>query len=176
MTTTDDWEEIAVPRGAYVGWGDRPGQKVIGEVLEYSDDGGTDFDGKTCPQVSFVLTAEAHSHSKQSGWSTIDAGELVVINCGQASLKRAVQAARLNPGDLAMLEMADIENIKGGKTVKVFKIKVKRGNGQLSSKAQDAMAKSAEKNGNPGGPGPQDDLWGSPAASSFGGGGDEPPF
>lgn len=186
MSVNDDWEEINVPRGQYIGWGERPGQKVLGEVLSYGDDDGTDFDGKKCPQVSVVLNAEAHSHSKQDGWSKIPAGELVVINCGQASLKRAVQTARLNPGDLMMLEMKGIEPLKGGKTVKVFGIKVKRGHGELSSAAQAAMAKSAEKNGD--GPGPQADPWGAApqedpwaAGASVGGGGfaggdDEPPF
>lgn len=173
MTTTDDWEEVAVPRGAYIGWGEKPGQKVIGEILSYGDEDGTDFDGHKCPQVSVVLTAEAHSHSKQNGWSKVDAGELVVINCGQASLKRAVQAARLNPGDLMMLEMKGIEPLKGGKTVKVFGIKVKRGNGQLSEKAREAMSKAEESADSAP---PASDPWGSPAASSFGGADDEPPF
>lgn len=188
MTAANDgWEEIAVPRGAYIGWGERPGQKVIGEVLSYGDSDGTDFDGKTCPQVSVVLTAEAHSHSKQEGWSKFDAGELVVINCGQASLKRAVQAARLTPGDLMLLEMTGIEPLKGGKTVKVFSIKVKRGNGELSQRAQEAMAKSAADNassedpwGNGNTPAPTGDPWGS-APARVGGGlaeppDDEPPF
>lgn len=188
MTANDDWEEINVPRGAYIGWGEKPGQKVLGEVLSYGDDDGTDFDGKKCPQVSVVLNAEAHTHSKTDGWSKIAAGELAVINCGQASLKRAVQTARLNPGDLMMLEMKDIEPLKGGKTVKVFGIKVKRGRGELSSAAQAAMAKTAERNGDSG-PGPQGDPWGAPQApqedpwgapapvgGGFAGGDDEPPF
>jgi len=183
MTTNDGWEEIAVPRGAYIGWGEKPGQKVMGEVLSYGDADGTDFDGKACPQVSVVLTAQAHSHSKQNGWSTFEAGELVVINCGQASLKRAVQAARLNPGDLMLLEMEGIEPLKGGKTVKVFKIKVKRGSGDLSANAQAAMAKAAEKDASSNGGGPGSDPWGAPAAATagasgdpWGTGNDEPPF
>lgn len=179
MTTNDGWEEIAVPRGAYIGWGEKPGQKVMGEVLSYGDNDGTDFDGKTCPQVSVVLTAQAHSHSKQDGWSSFDAGELVVINCGQASLKRAVQAARLNPGDLMLLEMTGIEPLKGGKTVKVFSIKVKRGNGELSAGAREAMSK-ADQAANSGGPAGAGDPWGSApapaAAGGFGGADDEPPF
>jgi hypothetical protein len=173
---SDDWEEIAVPRGAYIGWGEKPGQKVIGEVLSYGDADGTDFDGKSCPQVSVVLTAQAHSHSKQNGWSSFDAGELVVINCGQASLKRAVQAARLNPGDLMHLEMEGIEPLKGGKTVKVFKIKVKRGNGELSQKAREAMAKA---DADAAASEPAGDPWGSAPATAgagFGGADDEPPF
>lgn len=184
MTASNDgWEEINVPRGAFIGWGERPGQKVIGEVLSYGDTDGTDFDGKVCPQISVVLTAEAHSHSKTEGWSKFPAGELVVINCGQASLKRAALAARLHPGDLMMLEMSGIENIKGGKTVKVFSIKVKRGTGQLSQSAQDAMGRQADKDAASNGGG-QGDPWGSaPAAATAGGGGDpwgaggdEPPF
>lgn len=175
----DGWEEIAVPRGAYIGWGEKPGQKVLGEVLSYGDADGTDFDGKTCPQVSVVLTAEAHSHSKQDGWSKFDAGELVVINCGQASLKRAVQAARMSPGDLMLLEMSGIEPLKGGKTVKVFSIKVKRGTGELSANAQAAMAKSAAAEAASSNGAPQDDPWGAapaPANAGFGGADDEPPF
>lgn len=175
---SDGWEEVNVPRGAYIGWGEKEGQRVIGEVLEYTTDGGTDFDGKSCPQVSLVLHQEAHSHSKENGWSKFDAGELVVINCGQASLKRAVQAAQLKPGDLAMITMQGLENIKGGKTVKVFGIKVKRGSGELSSNAQSAMAKQAAKeqqNGAAGG----DDPWGAapaPKQPAFSGADDEPPF
>ncbi|HJT94428.1 MAG TPA: hypothetical protein VJ777_21225 [Mycobacterium sp.] len=125
-----------------------------------------------------MLTEEAHSHSKQNGWSKVDAGELVVINCGQASLKRAVQAGRLNAGDLMQLEMSGIEPLSGGRTVKVFKIRVKRGNGELSQRAQEAMSKAAADdkaaaattNGS-------DDPWGSaPPANAFADGADEPPF
>lgn len=178
---SDGWEEINVPRGAYIGWGEKPGQKVIGEVLEYGPDLGTDFDGKKCPQVSLVLHDKAFSHSKESGWTEFPAGELVVINCGQASLKRAVQAAQLNPGDLTMIEMSGQENIKGGKTVKVFKIKVKRGTGELSANAQSAMKKQADKEAEQSPNGSGSDPWGTPAGVSAGGGGfpgadDEPPF
>lgn len=179
MTTPgfgDDWEEISVPRGSYVGWGDRPGQKAVGEVLDYSNDGGTDFDGKACPQLSLVLTELAHTHSKEAGWSKIEAGELAVINCGQASLKRAVQAANLGKGDLTMITFEKIENIKGGKTVKVFAIKVKRGSGTLSARAEEALAKSGAATDN--GSAPADDPWGTaPAAVGAGPAfNDEPPF
>jgi hypothetical protein len=175
---SDGWEEVNVPRGAYVGWGDRPGQSITGEVLDYSDDGGTDFDGRSCPQVSIILTEQGHSHSKQDGWSSFNAGELVVINCGQASLKRAVQTARLRPGDLCKITMQGIENIKGGKTVKVFGIKVKRGSGQSS---QQVAGKPGPEPSFGGGGTNGGDPWAAQSSASapaggFGGADDEPPF
>jgi len=144
MSFDDDWEEIDVPRGAFIGWGQKPGQHVTGEVLEYDPDGGTDFGKKPCPRLSVILTEKAASFNKKGERRDYDPDTLVLINCGQVSLKRAVQAARLGPGDMVRLKLKDMVDLDDGKTVKEFGIQVKRGTGALSSNAERALAKSKD--------------------------------
>lgn len=123
-----EWEEIEVPRGAYIGWGTKPGQHVTGKVLEYSVDGGTDFNGNPCPTVAVELTEKAASFNKDGDRSEHEAGELVQLNAGQVSLKRALRAADPSPGDLVKIELSNLVKTDKG-TVKEFSIKIARGAG-----------------------------------------------
>lgn len=127
-----DWEEIDVPRGAFIGWGERVGQHVTGKVIGYDDRGGTDFNDNPCPQLTVELTEKAASFNKQGERSDFDAGEMVILNCGQVSLKRAVRAASLETGDLVKIELSNLVKVDKGQ-VKEFSIKVARGAGKTSS-------------------------------------------
>lgn len=127
--TQPTWEDVDVPRGAFISWGDRTGQHVTGTVLDYSDNGGTDFNGNPCPQLQVELTEKAASINKAGERTDFDAGELVVLNAGQVSLKRAVRAAALDSGDLVKIELSNLVKTAKG-TVKEFSIKVARGAGR----------------------------------------------
>lgn len=131
---TQQWEEIDVPRGAFISWGSAIGQHVTGKVLAYDDSAGTDFNGNPCPQLQIQLVEAAVSVNKEGNQSDFPAGELVVLNCGQVSLKRAVRAAALNPGDMVKIELSNTVKVDKG-TVKEFSIKVARGTGQASAPA-----------------------------------------
>ena len=124
-----EWESVDVPKGAYIGWGNKPGQHVTGKVLDYNPTGGTDFYSEPCPQIAVELTEKAHSFNKDGASSTFDVGELVQLNAGQVSLKRALRAADPKPGDLVKITLENIAPLKGGKTVKEFGIKIARGAG-----------------------------------------------
>jgi hypothetical protein len=148
--TQPQWEDIEVPRGAFIGWGTKIGQHVTGKVLEYSIEGGNDFYNKPCPQASIELTEDASSFTKDGDRSVHSAGELVVLNAGQVSLKRALRSADPKPGDLVKITLSAIVPLDGGKSVKEFNIKIARGAGGA------VAARSTP--------------------ASFGGGDDEPPF
>jgi hypothetical protein len=120
------FEEVEVPKGAFISWGPRPGQEVTGKVLDYSPDGGTDFNDQPCPQLTVELIDPAYSISKSGDRFTHDRGELVTLNCGLANLKRAVRFTNPEAGDVIKIQFTDLE--KGGKgEVKVFSIKIARG-------------------------------------------------
>lgn len=129
---TQQWEEIEVPRGAYIGWGEHIGQHVTGKVLAYDETGGTDFNGNICPRLDVALSEPAASFDKQGARTDFAAGEFVVLNCGLVSLKRAVRAAALNTNDLVKITLVNLAKVDKG-TVKEFGIKVARGAGGSSA-------------------------------------------
>jgi hypothetical protein len=136
--TEPNWTEIEVPRGAYIGWGNKAGQHVTGSVLEYSLDGGRDFNGNSCPTLAVELTEKAASVNKDGDRTDHEAGELVQLNAGQVSLKRALRAADPSPGDLVKITLSNLVKTDKG-TVKEFSIKIARGAGaSTSSKAAPA--------------------------------------
>ena len=137
-----DWEEISVPKGAYIGWGSKPSQHVTGKVLEFSHDGGTDFAGNRCPSIAIELTEKAASINKEGDRTDYDAGEIVQLNAGQVSLKRALRAADPSPGDLVKITLDNLIKTANG-TVKEFGIKIARGAG-ASTKAAVAADDSDE--------------------------------
>lgn len=132
MANDVDWdqaEEVKPVAGSYIGWGDTPGQVVAGTVVEFSRDGGTDFNGNDCPQITLELLDEAPSYSKkQNEWTKVAAGERAVVNGGQASLKRALVDANPKPTDKVRIEFIDTYKTDKG-TGKEFSIKVIRGSG-----------------------------------------------
>lgn len=130
---SEQWEEIDVPRGAFIGWGTRTGQHVTGRVVDYDPTGGTDFNAAPCPQLSVQLTDAAASFDKENNRTDYKAGEFVVLNCGQVSLKRAVRAADLHGGDLVKIELTNLVKVDKGQ-VKEYSIKVARGAGKAAAK------------------------------------------
>ena len=126
--TTYNWETVDVPRGAFISWGEQTGQHVTGKILDYDPAGGTDFNNNPCPQLSVELIEPAASINKQGVRTDYPAGELVVLNAGQVSLKRAVKAADPNPGDLIKITLSNLVRTTNG-TVKEFDIKIARGAG-----------------------------------------------
>lgn len=135
MTT---WETVEVPRGAYLGWGSKKGQHVTGKVLEYSPDGGTNFAGDPCPSATIELTEPAASFNKEGERTDYPAGEIIQLNAGQVSLKRALRAADPATGDLVKITLENLAKTDKG-TVKEFGIKIARGAGG-SVKQQAAQA------------------------------------
>lgn len=123
-----NWEEVEVPRGAYLGWGTKKGQHVTGKVLEYSPDGGTNFAGEPCPSATIELTEAAASFNKEGERTDYPAGEIIQLNAGQVSLKRALRAADPSPGDLVKITLENLAKTDKG-TVKEFGIKIARGAG-----------------------------------------------
>lgn len=156
--TNAQWEDVDVPRGAYISWGEHVGQHVTGKVLEFSPAGGTDFNNNPCPQLSVELIEPAASINKQGQRTDFPAGELVVLNCGLVSLKRAVKAADPNPGDLVKITLSELVKVPNG-TVKQFDIKIARGAGVSAAPANAQPQAQAPFQQQPaqgfGGPAPQ---------------------
>ncbi|WP_019972016.1 hypothetical protein [Mycobacterium sp. 141] len=118
------WEEVVVPRGAYISWGQEVGQHVTGRVLEYGIDTGQDFNGKTCPSITIELAEPADSISSK-GRTTHDEGEVVQLDVAQESLKRALRAADPSPGDLVKITLERLVRRPNG-IGKEFGIKIAR--------------------------------------------------
>lgn len=129
-----NWETVEVPRGAYLGWGSKKGQHVTGKVLEFSPDGGTNFAGDPCPSATIELTEPAASFNKDGERTDYPAGEIIQLNAGQVSLKRALRAADPSPGDLVKITLENLAKTDKG-TVKEFGIKIARGAGGTTKPA-----------------------------------------
>jgi hypothetical protein len=127
-----NWEEVNVPRGAYISWGTTIGQHVTGKVLEYSADGGTNFNGDACPSVAIELIEPAASITKDGERSEHAVGDIVQLNAGQVSLKRALRAADPKAGDLVKITLKNLAKTDKG-SVKEFDIKIARGAGGSGS-------------------------------------------
>ncbi len=148
----DDAEDIDIPKGSFIGWGNAKGQHVTGKVLEYGDSAGEDTKGNACPQVTVELIEPAASFDKLGNRTDFPAGELVSLTCSQIQLKRGIKAAALEPGDLVRISLDDVRVLpNNGNTLKEFSIKVKRGAGGPVTRP-------------------------APASASFGGSEDQPPF
>jgi len=124
--STYQFEDVVVPHGSFIGWGDYPGQFVTGKVLDYDPRGGTDFNNEVCPQLTVELVEPAASFNKQGDRTDYQAGELVLLTCGLVSLKRAIKAADPTPGDVVKILLDSLERTPNG-TVKVFKLQIARG-------------------------------------------------
>lgn len=133
MSITDyDFDEVEIPQGTFIGWG-KIGQTITVKVLSYAVEGGTDFNGNTCPQLVGELTVGCDNYKdKGATHETIDAGELVTVTCGLANLKKGITAAQPVPGDVVrMAYESDYKTASGtGKTIKVA---IARGAGKAPS-------------------------------------------
>lgn len=122
----DGYEKVDVPRGTFIGWGVKPGQKMTARVLTYGDTDGRDFNGEICPLVvAELIEPFTNYRDKGATQETIAAGELVSMTCGLANLKRNVRQAALEPGHSFILEYVDLVP-SGTNMVKIFDMKVSR--------------------------------------------------
>jgi hypothetical protein len=129
-----EWETIESTAGGFIGWGTKTGQHVTGRVVDYSIDGGTDFGGNKCPQLTIELTDKAASYNKEGERTDYEAGEIVNITCGQASLKSTIRRTDPSTGDLIKIMLSSLAKTANG-TAKVFEIKIARGAGVTSQPA-----------------------------------------
>jgi hypothetical protein len=135
------WEEIEVPKGSYVGWGNRTGQHVTGGLLSIDPVGATcppkpgQTVGDPCPLLEFELTEPAASYDRDLNRTDFEAGQEVCLSVSQKQLQRAVAKAHLRPDDLVRIELTGSEKTTNG-TVKLFKILVDRGAFTRTPKAQ----------------------------------------
>ncbi len=131
--------------GAYISWGNFIGQEVIGKVVDYDAVGGRDFAENPCPQLQVDLVTPAKSINKEGVITDFEAGEIIVLNCGQVSLKRAIRAADPAPGDVIKITLSNLVKTKNGK-VKEFAVAIARGAAKDSKSAPAAAPAQA---GNP---------------------------
>lgn len=125
------WEEVVVPRGAYISWGQEAGQHVTGRVLEYGPDTGQDFNGKVCPSITIELTEPADSISGK-GQARHDEGEVVQLDVAQESMKRALRAANPSPGDLIKITLENLTKRPNGVS-KEFGVKIARQSSEVEA-------------------------------------------
>jgi hypothetical protein len=120
----DNWEDIEVPQGTFIGWGEI-GQTITLEVVSYGDTAGTDFNGNTCPQLVGTLIMDAINYRKGER-EKIAKGAFVTIQGSQASLRSAMRSADLRPGYLARIKFEGTYKTTKGTDGKAFKISVNR--------------------------------------------------
>jgi hypothetical protein len=129
------WKKVEPPpAGHFVGWGVKPTQHVTGEVLSYDETGGSDFGGKSCPQLEIELTERAASFNKKLERTNFEPGEVVLVTCGLYELKRMVLAAEPERGDLIKIVLDGTEDLEGGNTVKRFSMQIAKGGGKSRGK------------------------------------------
>jgi hypothetical protein len=94
--------------GSFVKWAE-VGQSVEGTVVAFSTDGGNDFDGKPCPEL------------------TLDTDDgLATITCAQANIKSKVLsgASQLVPGAKVRVTYSGTYESKNGTPGKEFRVQV----------------------------------------------------
>ena len=122
---SEQWEDVEVPRGTFIGWGEI-GQAITFEVVTYSDSDGSDFNNQPCPEVVGILTADAVNYrDKGTRKETLDKGEFITLTCGQANLSKAIRQAGLEPGHLVRVTFEDTYKTAKGDG-KAFKVQVNR--------------------------------------------------
>jgi hypothetical protein len=126
MANDYDWEEVKVAQGTFIGWANKPGQKMTARTLAYAEAGGHDYNGEPCPQVTAELVEPFDNYrDKGTTKETLEAGQIVEITCGLANLKRTVRGAALEPGNMFLLEFTDLVPTDKD-PVKIFTMKVAR--------------------------------------------------
>jgi hypothetical protein len=104
---SNDYEELT-GTGSFVKWTE-VGQSVEGVIVSFTTDGGQDFDGKPCPEL------------------TLDTAEgLQTVTCAQANIKSKVlgNAAKLVPGARCRVTYSGTYESKNGTPGKEFRVAV----------------------------------------------------
>lgn len=142
------YQKVEVAPGNYMGWSNsKAGQVYEGTVVEYDDQGGTDYAKKPCPLLVVTLTRKAVSVDKENDRTEYDVGDELSLTAGQANLKKAIKKAHrdfgLNRGVTVRIELDHFEKVPDGK-VKVFDV-------QVDTSTRDKAATSASADGQSGG-------------------------
>jgi len=120
---SDNWEDVDVPRGSYISWGE-VGQTVTIEVVSYSATAGSGYKDEQVPEVVGILQLDCINYRKGVK-ETLSKGEFVTITCSQANINKAVRAAALEPGNLVRITFEDTYETPKGDG-KAFKVQVNR--------------------------------------------------
>jgi hypothetical protein len=123
--TDGEWEEIDVPQGAYMSWASRPGQRVIGKIIDYEPHGGRDLQEEPCPLLTVLLAEPTYAVNKDGDRREFDADEMIMVNCSLYNLKKGVKFANVERGDMINIHYYDTTKVDKG-DAKQFKIKVLR--------------------------------------------------
>lgn len=129
-----EWQSVKAPAGAFIGWGNTPGQYVTGKVVAFDANSGRDFDGDPCPELSVELIEPAASFRKGQR-TDYPVGETVRVTCAQAGLRRDILVAELTPGDLVKIVLVKL--VPTAKSpAKIFDLQVARGSAASPPPAQ----------------------------------------
>jgi hypothetical protein len=142
-----EWKKVEVPQGTYIGFGPKattPPQVVTIDVLDYDEFGGTDFNGKVCPQLAGTLVEDCTSwRDKGTTKETLKAGAMVQVTCGLANLKKAIKACEPKRADLVRMTHTEDVKVSDG-TVKVIEVEHAPGAGK-GRRADEGDAVSEEE-------------------------------
>ena len=158
--TQPQWETIDLPSGSdspFYKWGEVAGQTLTGAVIAFTTDGGTDFDGHSCPRIDVQLTEDTHT-LRDGAWEKLPAGSSVTWQGNSpARLASALRQAAPARGDLIKLEHKGAYKTPKG-TGKDIGVQIARGAGQQAlASAPAAAALAAPASGSP---------WDAPASSA----------
>jgi len=105
-----------LPQGDYVKW-EAVGDKLVGDVM--ATEIGQSLQGKPVPQLTI----------------RDDEGTSTIVTCSQARLKAEIMKHKPEVGDRISIAYTGNEKREGGKTLKLFEVKV--GKGQAKTKPVD---------------------------------------
>lgn len=130
---TYDFQDVEVPRGRFIGWGNKPPQKVTVKVISFDPTGGTDFNGNICPlMLGNLVEACDNYRDKGAVKERLDADELVSVKGATANLKAGLLAADPKPGDVVQMDFTDTYKTSNG-TGKTIDVRIARGAGNQQS-------------------------------------------
>lgn len=125
--------------GTYVGWGDKKGQYVEGKVLDYDEQGGTDYAKKPCPLLEIELTRRAASFNKAGDRTNYEPGETIMLTCGLTNLKKYIKKVDrevgIKRGNGIRIELTGFERVPDG-TVKLFEVQMDKSTEATSSDSE----------------------------------------
>jgi len=124
--TDGEWEEIEVPQGSYMSWASRPGQRVIGKIIDYEPQGGVDLQDQPCPLLTVLLAEPTYAVNKDGDRRDFAADDMIMVNCSLYNLKKGIKFANVERGDMINIHFHDLTKVDKG-DAKQFKIKVLRG-------------------------------------------------
>ena len=122
-----EFEKVEIPRGKFIGWAKKPPQLVTIKVMSFDPTGGTDGNGRICPQMIGTLT-EACDNYREAGTvkERLEADELVTLQAGIVNLKKGLLQADPKPGDIVRMDFNDTYPTTNGNPGKVIEVLIAR--------------------------------------------------